>query len=196
MHLARDDAGGADEDDVEQRHGENEDRCQQPDEVVLGPLAHDREPGQREADERGAGVAEEDRGRPSEPQIVGYEAETRADEWRREEHQVGLISLQRGQAEEQRRERAETGREAVHAVEELERVRDCEKPHQREHHVDRKGAGPRRRDGVEHDAEPHRHRHRAHLPEQLPARRQIEHVVENADRDDDRRPDGDALERQ
>src|SRR5262249_23160954 len=80
VHLAGHDAPDPDEGDVEKRHAQNERRREQRDDRrVLGPVAHHRQPGEGEADERGAAVAEEDHG-AARPEVGRQKAQTPADE--------------------------------------------------------------------------------------------------------------------
>src|SRR5207244_1667228 len=100
---------------------------------------HRREARQSEADEAGPAVAEEDRG-TARAEVVGQEPETRADERRRQEHEVPLPGLERHDAEEDPGDDAEPRRQAIHAVEELDRVRDRQEPEHGEDHVEPENA--------------------------------------------------------
>src|SRR5262245_10421489 len=99
VHLAGHDAPDPDEGDVEKRHAQNERRREQRDDRrVLGPVAHHRQPGEGEADERGAAVAEEDHG-AARPEVVRQKAQTRTDERRRVVHEIAVVRVEKGGGE-------------------------------------------------------------------------------------------------
>src|SRR2546425_770393 len=89
---------------------------------------------------------------------------------------------------------AEAGSEPVHAVEELDRVGHRDEPEDRQAHVQPRDAGhPVGRD-VEDDTVGDRRGGGADVTQELEGGPEIGDVVQDPDRDDDRRPDGDSLE--
>src|SRR5713226_6668296 len=194
MDLPRHDAREPDEADVEEGHAEDEQRREQRDErIPFGPFPHHREAGEGEADERGAAVAEKDLGTAG-TKVVRQEAEARAHQRGRQVHEIALLRLQRGDAEEDAGDDAEAGGEPVHAVEELDRVGHRDEPEDRQAHVQPREAGhPVGRD-VEDDTVGDRRDGGADVTQELEGGPEIGDVVQNPDRGDERRPDGDSLE--
>ena len=194
-HLARDDAVHGHEGDVEEGDRQDQDGRAEGDQgVVPRPFPHDRQPRQAEADEAGAPVPEEHVSGGAGAEVVRQESEAGAQERRREEHEVGLPSLERGDADEEARDGAEPRGQAVHPVEKLDGVRHREEPQDGQEEVEPDGARPVLRDDPERDPVPQGGQRAGDLARELHDGGKAEHVVEDAHDDHDRGADRDALE--
>ena len=122
-----------DEGRVEDRHREHEQRQEDGRQrrARRRPARRERERREPEADHLASRVAHEERRAPARPQVEGEEAETGAAEGESDdEHEVALVAGDRLDCEDGTRHRRQRGGEAVHVVEQVERVRDPNEPEQ------------------------------------------------------------------
>ena len=73
-HLSREDARHRDVSHVVDEDPEDQDRCADVDDVVLGPVALDCQGSESEPEESAAGVTQKDKRRPLAPKVEGEEA--------------------------------------------------------------------------------------------------------------------------
>ena len=166
-----------DERRVEDRHGEDEDRQQ---ERCGGRARHlvarqEPEAGDGEAEHLRAGVAHERLGRPAQAQVEAQEADARKCQREREhEHRVVRVDGDGVEREVAGRDRGERGREPVHVVEQVERVRHPDEPDHTQRHRD-----PVAPDDLDRQAAPQRDRSCAELrPELRPGGKRVQVVDE------------------
>ena len=91
----------------------------------------------------------------------------------------GVARQKEVDAHEQGRDRSHTACQAIHIVQQVERVRDSDEPEEGNHHVDDIDSG-------QPDADPahDEHRGRRELADQLGAGSQLDEIVDEADRED------------
>ena len=169
---------------VEDRHGEDEDREQQRGDgrAGHGPACGEAQRGEPEAEHLAAAVAHEHRRGSAQPEIERQESETgEADAERERGDEMARVDGERVDCEERAGDRGERGREPVHVVEEVERVRHPDQPDDSEH-----GCGDIVGDDLDPDAG-HEHEGRGtSLGGELRERRKAVGVVDQAgDEEDD-----------
>ena len=173
-----------DERRVEDRDREHEERQQHRGDRRAGgrPARGERQRGEQEPEQLAARVAHERARAAGRPEVEGQEAGAREGEREREdEHEIVLVHRRRVDREVDARDRGERRGQAVHVVEQVERVRDADEPEERdrdaEHVVldelDAQARGDRDPGGGE-------------LRGELRQRAQVADVVEQAGDEDDR----------
>ena len=171
--------GRVEDRDREHEHGQRNRRDRRPC-LLVG--RHQPERREHEADQLAAGVAHEDPRRARETEVVRQEAEQCEDEGRRDDEDVPVrVDEGGGERKAGCRHDAEAAREPVHVVEQVERVREADEPE----HPDRPGKRLVR-DEFDGDRAVQDEVRGDELGAQLRRRMQMDDVVEEAEREDDR----------
>ena len=177
--------------------GQREDQQRQQQAHASEPLggAHDADRGQGEAEEIGAPVAHEDAGGV---EVVAQEAEAGAGKGCGQQSGGGLGEAEAHREQTDRGDAAHPSRQAIEAVEPVDRVGDAHQPHHGGQQAQARRQGEQRRQGLvkamerfegqlndadPHPLIPHGHRHR-HLAHQAGQGRQGEEVIGQADHEE------------